>query len=279
MQEKTSQNANAVLIRLKEALSISTDKALADRLKVKANTLSSWKDRDTLDYPMLIAVCEEEGINMRWLFTGEGQPTLQAQMQAHSQAQLVVSEPGAVYEKRVVQPLAVTVNEEGKENIAFIDVKAAAGYPANIAEPSYFKRLPAYHLPGRHFNNGTFRTFVIEGDSMEDTLKHGEWVIGRYLENPADCKTGLAYVIITQDTIVFKRVVNRVKERGVLVLQSDNPAYRPYQVDIADVKEMWYISAAMIFDLSNKRLDLLKRVNELEAEMVAVQADIKKLKG
>lgn len=291
MQVNNSQFAINVIERLKTALLTRNDADLAGLFGVKQNTISTWKSRNTVDYALVIAKCEEASINIHWLFTGLGEMNLQAQLQAHLQAQLPkpykideqivgVAETEKGYSiTKIVQPLMVTVDSQNNDNIVFVDVKAAAGYPSNLTEPTYFKKLPAFTLPTRQFQGGTFRMFQVDGDSMDDTLKHGSWVIGRFLENPDECKNGYTYVIVTNDSIVFKRVLNRVKERATLVLQSDNPEYRPYEISITDIKEVWDIKAAMVFDLTNKRLDLLKMVNNLVADMAAVQTDIKQIKS
>lgn len=276
MQASNTKNVVSVLGRLKQALGIDTETALAEYLNIAPSTLSSWKSRDTLDYPLIIEKSGIEGLNIHWLLTGDGEMYLQAQMQAHLQAQ----SKETVKKNDPVQPQVITVDGTGKENIVFVDAKAAAGYATNLTDQVFFQKLPSFNLPTRMFQNASFRAFQIDGDSMEDTLKRGDWVFGKYLENgAADCKNGYTYVIVTYEGIVFKRVLNRVKERGTLVLQSDNPTYRPYEVDVRDIQEVWDIKSAMMFDLSNRRLDLLKRVNELEAEMVAVHSDIKLIKA
>jgi len=71
MQEKTSQYANLILDRLKSVLNIRTDLALANYLGVKANTISTWKSRNTLDYELIFAKCDY--IDLNWLITGEGE--------------------------------------------------------------------------------------------------------------------------------------------------------------------------------------------------------------
>ena len=62
-----------------------------------------------------------------------------------------------------------------------VDTKAAAGYPTRYLEPEYYKELPAFKLPGSDYRNGTFRCFQIEGDSMQDTIQHGDYVIGIWI--------------------------------------------------------------------------------------------------
>jgi len=53
-------------------------------------------------------------------------------------------------------------------------------------------------------------------------------------------QNGQGYVIITKDEgVIFKRVYNRIKAEGVLLLVSLNPIYQPYTVRIEDVLEVW----------------------------------------
>lgn len=72
MQEKNSHNAIFFLVeRLKAYFQVDTDYALAEKLGVKANTISTWKNRDTIDYPLILAKCDN--VNLNWLLSGEGE--------------------------------------------------------------------------------------------------------------------------------------------------------------------------------------------------------------
>ncbi|MDR2936886.1 MAG: helix-turn-helix domain containing protein [Rikenellaceae bacterium] len=71
MQTKTSQSEiKNILIRLKSALGVVTDTELAEALGVKQNTISTWKTRGTIDFPLVISKCDN--IDLNWLFLGEG---------------------------------------------------------------------------------------------------------------------------------------------------------------------------------------------------------------
>lgn len=63
-----SQNATLILNRLKELLEIDSDFGLSEYLGVKANTISSWKKRDSLDYSLIIAKCEHEDFDLNYVF-------------------------------------------------------------------------------------------------------------------------------------------------------------------------------------------------------------------
>lgn len=66
-----SQNANKIIDRLKKGLSIKTDSALAKHLGVKPNTISAWKSRNSINYDLIFAKCDD--LRKDWLLTGEGE--------------------------------------------------------------------------------------------------------------------------------------------------------------------------------------------------------------
>ncbi|NPV35104.1 MAG: hypothetical protein HPY80_00390 [Bacteroidales bacterium] len=71
MQENLSQNAIFFIIeRLKTYFQIVTDIELAKILGIKPNTISTWRNRNSIDWNLIFAKCEN--INLNWLLTGEG---------------------------------------------------------------------------------------------------------------------------------------------------------------------------------------------------------------
>jgi len=78
-----------------------------------------------------------------------------------------------------VMPKVITVDNTGNENILMVNAKAAAGYPDNIRDQNWFEELPAFSIPLDRYQNASFRSFQVEGDSMLPVLKPGEWVLGK----------------------------------------------------------------------------------------------------
>jgi transcriptional regulator with XRE-family HTH domain len=170
--------------------------------------------------------------------------------------------------------LVVCESKEGSENIVHVPVKARAGYLNGFEDPTFIESLPTYRLPG--VRNGTYRSFEIQGDSMLP-LAPGTIVVGKYVESWREIKNNYTYVLVTlQDGIVYKRVINKVKSKGQLVLLSDNPVYEPYAIPIEEVSEVWgyycHLSNAGAEQRSN--LDqLLKAVEELKYEVATLKSD------
>ena len=173
--------------------------------------------------------------------------------------------------------LAITVNDEGRENIELVPQKASAGYLNGYSDPEYLEDLPRFQLPVLP-DAGTYRAFEISGDSMLP-LQPGTVVIGRYTESVDDIKNGKTYVLVTeQEGVVYKRVFNYLDENGKLFLVSDNDAYTPYEVAPDAVLEIWeakaYISLA--FPDPDEKADMT--IDKLASIVMDLQREVIKLK-
>ncbi|MFB4394504.1 MULTISPECIES: helix-turn-helix domain-containing protein [unclassified Pseudomonas] len=61
-----------VLARLKVITNSRSDSELARALGISAQTLSSWKVRDSIPYSMLLELALNQGFSLDWLILGEG---------------------------------------------------------------------------------------------------------------------------------------------------------------------------------------------------------------
>ncbi|MDJ1472470.1 S24 family peptidase [Cytophagaceae bacterium DM2B3-1] len=172
--------------------------------------------------------------------------------------------------ERIIQPFAVTVNQEGTDNILMVSTKAAAGYMQGCVEPEYIRNLPAFSIPSVEFRNGTFRAFQVTGQSMEPTLHTGDWLVCEFTEKLKDIRSGEMYVVVsdTKESVVVKRV-EYVEDSQKLYLQSDNSIYPTYSIATKDVKEIWKVKAHMNMQpvkgfLYEVELELAKMKDQLQ---------------
>ncbi len=173
--------------------------------------------------------------------------------------------------------LAITVNEEGKENIELVPQKAAAGYLNGYADPEYIKELPKFQLPVLP-GNSTYRAFEITGDSMLPILP-GTVIIGEFVEDIRDLKNGKTYVLVTKsEGVVYKRVFNYVNDTGKLFLVSDNRQYAPYQIDAEDVIEVWVSKAYLSLQFPDANDSSEVSTEQLASIVLDLQKEIVKLK-
>ncbi len=71
MQKKKPINVNIILKRLKSLLGISTDVQMAELLQVKPNTLSTWKQRNSIDYKLIIEAAQSCNLDLNKVFYEE----------------------------------------------------------------------------------------------------------------------------------------------------------------------------------------------------------------
>ena len=165
--------------------------------------------------------------------------------------------------------LAITVDQDERENIELVPQKASAGYLNGYADPEFIEELPRFKLPTLG-SGGTYRAFEISGDSMLP-IASGTVIVGRFVDEWSSIKDGTPCIIVSEkEGVVFKRVYNKLKEASTLRLHSDNPIYTPYDVHLEDVLEIWeaksYISSTFpIADLSLDKLSSI--VLDLQKEM------------
>lgn len=172
--------------------------------------------------------------------------------------------------------LATTVDQNNKENIEVVPVKAKAGYKNGYADPEFIRKLPTFQLPIL-FGERKYRMFQISGDSMLP-IPDKSWVIGEYVENYYDIKDKQAYIFLTEDDgVVFKIATNQLKKKKSLMLHSLNPEYEPYEVPVNEIREAWkfcnYISSELPEEYWVKDT-VLKKIQKMENDMKAIRQSI-----
>lgn len=140
--------------------------------------------------------------------------------------------------KRVLFP--ISVNEHNEELIEIVPIEASAGYLNGYDDPEYIEALQKFNLP--FLATGTHRAFPIKGDSMLP-VKPGAIIVAKFVESISYIKNGKTYIILTKDDgLVYKRVYN---QQNTLLLVSDNKAYKPYEVAMEKVLELWEFSCCI----------------------------------
>ena len=170
---------------------------------------------------------------------------------------------GSYLTKRRAQKLA-----NGRTDIPFVPVKAAAGYLAGYGDPEFFDELNTFTLP--MLNGGDYRAFEIVGDSMMPTPS-GSVIVGERVQDMEEVKTNNTYIVVSKtDGIVYKRILKNTRQKNKFTFVSDNPVYQPYSVNGDEILEVW--QAQMIISKANtqQRWDvnnLANLVNNLQQQV------------
>ncbi|MFH1159619.1 MAG: helix-turn-helix domain-containing protein [bacterium] len=173
--------------------------------------------------------------------------------------------------------LASTVGNDNEENIELVSEKAKAGYASGFADPEYIRILPTFRLPFLS-KQKKYRTFQVSGDSMLP-IPHGAYVTGVFVQDWTTIRDKDAYILLTsEEGIVFKVVENRIKHDGKLVLHSLNRLYDPFDLAVADIREVWqfvhYISQEVPANVTSENYHLAETVKKLRQDVQAIQTKL-----
>ena len=144
--------------------------------------------------------------------------------------------------------LAITLDDDGEENISLIPEKAAAGYLHGYSDPEYLGTMAQFKMPFNESQHlGTQRIFQINGDSMLP-IPSGSYLLCSYLEQYSQLKSSKLYVFISQnDGIVFKRAGSINEKKETIELISDNSDFESLFMPLQDILEIWKVEALISF--------------------------------
>ncbi|MBN7812743.1 helix-turn-helix domain-containing protein [Algoriphagus sp. H41] len=253
-------SSNLRFLRKQKAI---TQNDLAEQLDVQRTMISAYEDgRSEPKLATLQKLCEILDVGVEELLEHD-----------------IESKGRKAVQKRGISILTIAADESDRENITLVGQKASAGYLNGFADPEYMETLPQFHLP-QLSRQATYRAFELSGDSMLP-LVPGTVVIGAYVEQLREIKSGKTYVLVTQtEGVVYKRVFNYLEENGKLFLVSDNDHYKPYEVRGEDVLEIWEAKAFISTDFPNpgdKKKPLT--LDDLGEMIRDIHADLRKIRG
>lgn len=225
-----------------------TQAEFAQKLGVANTTADIERGRTRLSGKLVMELLRQFKINPLWLFGASDTKYL---------------EPSTTS----VIPKVVTVDTADQENMVLVNAKAAAGYPQNIHDTSWYRQLPAFDLPIPEFRNATYRGFQVEGDSMLPNLRPGDWVLARAVEDLGDVSPNKMYVVVLEDAVLVKKI-ERHPNSGRLILISLNENYPPYEINPEQVQEMWMVSSKLTFGVdATTEKGLLRQLQESMEEL------------
>lgn len=113
---------------------------------------------------------------------------------------------------------------------------------------AYLGKLTNGHVPGLE-NLGQLIAFNINGVSMQPTIKHGDTVFTKMI-NIEDVEDMTVHVIITNKIEVYCKRVQRLygsngKITGLMLISDNSEAYKPFVVDISNVKQLFKVVRLM----------------------------------
>lgn len=217
---------------------------LADILNLTRTTLSGYEKNVQPPFRVLIKIAEYFNVSLDAL--------VRYNLKQLSEFQLSQIETGFDVDVtgKKLRLLTISVNQEGKENIEMVPLKAHAGYTSGFSDKEFISSLPKFSLPFLP-GNKTYRSFQVSGDSMLP-IPEGAWVTCSYIENWMEIKDGTPCIIITKEEgIIFKLVYSQPGNSRSFLLVSKNRFYSPYKMEIKNISEIWKFETWNGFDINH----------------------------
>ncbi|MCT3704276.1 hypothetical protein HZQ89_17915 [Elizabethkingia anophelis] len=258
---------NELLLHLKSNPS-KLAKELGYKSNVKIQHIKSGRNGISSDVAADI-VNKYPYINYDWLLTGEGEMINNNQPTEVQNKD--TSKPYINYNR---MPAVITVRDDEEENIEAVPIKLAAGYVGGgYADQLFVEELPKFRLP--YVKGGTFRCFEIQGYSMYNGIRDGDFFVGRFLDNIRDFGEGKIYALIIPEfeSLLIKRVFRHHENPYILVLKSDNNdlsnIYPDIHLHVKYIAEMWSYAATISLKEPHFDMDKSREISATNPKIVS----------
>ncbi|QIE60928.1 LexA family transcriptional regulator [Rasiella rasia] len=233
-----------------------TQQSFAEILEIGATTADIERGKTKLSGKVVMELLRQFNINPLWLF-------------GKSFTQYVDVNGGNV------SPKVIALDSEDKERILLVNQKAAAGYPQNIHDVSWYETLPAFNIPLPQYRNATYRGFQVEGDSMLPNIRPNEWVLGKAVPSVAEASDSKIYIVVLNDSVLVKKLQKVANAPEKVRLISLNPEYIPLEVPVKNIQELWMVNSKLSFGLDEPSESTLLR--QLQQSMEELKGQISNL--
>lgn len=231
-----------------------TQVRMAEELNITQSSLSQMESGTRgVSLGVILKLIDKYRVNANWLLNGQGTP----------------------FEAKKAMASPSRSSTRGEALIPLIDRKARADYPRKLNDEDFIKSFSLYRIPG--FEEGNYRMFEIEGDSMEPAIFQGEIVISEYIEDPETAVNGKIFVIVSKDSIVVKRLLLYLNDANAFILKSDNPLYKSYQLKRDEILEIWEVKSKITSQFLTANDESGARMAELERRISRMEEAIRKL--
>jgi transcriptional regulator with XRE-family HTH domain len=244
-----------------------TQNDLAETLGTKRSSINNYENGTAIP-PMNVL------IDLSDLFNLSIDTLVRINLSSLRESQMYVIEHGSdVFVKgNEVRVLATTVDSGNKDNIEIVSIKAKAGYTTGYFDPEFISGLPNFQLPILS-RDRKYRAFQISGDSMLP-VQDKSWVVGEYVQDLSSVRDDQLYIVLTlNEGIVFKRVKNELKEKGIFKMISSNTEYAPYDLSVNEIREVWKFVLYLTDEIppSSGHQQIFSSLEDLKRDIVEIK--------
>lgn len=145
---------------------------------------------------------------------------------------------------------AVPLNQNYIINVPLVNQYAQAGYLCGYEDATYLATLPTIPFIIDHEAKGNYVAFEVRGDSMndgtEESYLEGDRLLCReiYPQYWVNSKLHIKkwdFVIIHEDGILVKRIIDHDVENHTITIHSLNDMYSDRIIDLAEVRQIFNV--------------------------------------
>lgn len=145
---------------------------------------------------------------------------------------------------------AVPLNQNFIINVPLVNQYAQAGYLCGYEDATYLATLPTIPFIIDHEAKGNYVAFEVRGDSMndgtEESYLEGDRLLCReiYPQYWVNSKLHIKkwdFVIIHEDGILVKRIIDHDVENHTITIHSLNDMYPDRIIDLAEVRQIFNV--------------------------------------
>ncbi|AWI26974.1 LexA family transcriptional regulator [Flavobacterium pallidum] len=214
MQEENIIDAGLIIQKLKKALKIKRDIHLSQILDIRPNTISTWKKRNTLDYPAVIAVCRDYDLDLNEIL-----------LEKKSRKSNDLENPGET--KLVSREMQ---------------------FQYCMAPEELLEKLPKYNFP--FIKGDNTRAFQVLSNNMFPMIEENSFVVCEEA-SLQDIPDNSLTVIISRTKGLFINRIHRIADKkDVYLLTSENTFFNNVNMKAEDIDEVWLIKAALSYNMN-----------------------------
>lgn len=215
MQEKKSLNASLILTKLKKALKINSDKQLSEFLNIKPNTISTWKKRDSVDYKIIISICELYEIDLNEIFYDSSNHFDQ--------------------NKNYLTDTPLVCRE--------------IQFQYCIDSSAILDSLPKYNFPFIRSENS--RVFQVLSNNMFPIIDENSFVICEEITKEQIKENSLVVIVSKSKGLFINRIHISHKSKDIYLLSSENSFFETIKLETEAVNEVWLIKGMLSYNVTN----------------------------
>lgn len=209
---------------LRESLQM-TQQGLADLLGLTRASISSIeRSKSDLTVPHLIELVRFFGVSADALLFGTTGPE---------------RPPKQATTGNTTDFMPIIVDRSNQPVIKLLNQAAQAGYLQEKHDPQYWDDQPEVALPDPKYRQGHYMGLQVWGESMQNTLNGGDWIICQCLPSLDYLQFGEIYVVVCQNRAPVVKRVEAGPTPTQYLLVSDNSQHPPYPVEQSEVLELW----------------------------------------